>query len=57
MRVLRVIVSTLVGYDIRRYYGAILPSLFVVTGGVGFCVLGCILGGQALASIANLSWT
>ena len=41
----------------RRYYGVMLPSLLLVMGGVGFCVLNCILGGQALASIANISWT
>ena len=40
-----------------RYYGVTLPSLLFVTNGVCFCVLNCILGGQALASIANISWT
>jgi purine-cytosine permease-like protein len=43
--------------NVRRYYGVILPSLLVLTAGVGFCSLNCILGGQALASIANISWT
>ena len=43
--------------NVRRYYGVILPSLLVLTTGVGFCSLNCILGGQALASIANISWT
>lgn len=43
--------------NLRRYYGVMVPSLFLVMGGVGFCVLNCILGGQALASIANISWT
>lgn len=43
--------------NVRRYYGVMLPSLLLVMGGVGFCVLNCILGGQALASIANISWT
>jgi len=33
------------------------PSLLTVLGGVGFCVLDNIVGGQALASIANISWT
>ena len=28
-----------------------------VAGGVGFSILNSILGGQALASIANISWT
>jgi len=40
-----------------RYYGVMLPSLLFVMNGVSFCVLNCILGGQALASIANISWT
>jgi len=39
------------------YYGVMLPSLLFVLNGVSFCVLNCILGGQALASIANISWT
>ena len=43
--------------NVRRYYGVMLPSLLLIMGGVGFCVLNCILGGQALASIANISWT
>jgi len=32
-------------------------SLLVVMSGVGFCTLNCILGGQALSSISNISWT
>ena len=33
------------------------PSLLTLTLGVGFSVLNSIVGGQALASIANISWT
>ena len=33
------------------------PGLLAVADAVGFCVLNSILGGQALASIANISWT
>lgn len=33
------------------------PSLLSLTTNVGFCILNSILGGQALASIANISWT
>jgi len=33
------------------------PSLLSLTSNVGFCILNSILGGQALASIANISWT
>jgi hypothetical protein len=39
-----------------RYYGAMVPSLITITGGVGVCILNSILGGQALSSIANISW-
>ncbi|KAN0107482.1 NCS cytosine-purine permease [Russula decolorans] len=39
------------------YYGAMVPSLLSLTSNVGFCILNSILGGQALASIANISWT
>ncbi|KAF8480312.1 NCS cytosine-purine permease, partial [Russula ochroleuca] len=39
------------------YYGAMVPSLLSLISNVGFCTLNCILGGQALASIANISWT
>jgi purine-cytosine permease-like protein len=40
-----------------RYYGVIAPSLFGIMGGIGFCILNSILGGQALATVANISWT
>ncbi|KAH9974795.1 cytosine-purine permease [Lactifluus volemus] len=39
------------------YYGVTVPSLLAVVTGLGFCVLNCILGGQALATVANISWT
>ncbi|KAI0289622.1 cytosine-purine permease [Russula brevipes] len=39
------------------YYGVIIPSLFTVAAGLGYCILNSILGGQALASIANITWT
>ncbi|KAH9985669.1 permease for cytosine/purines, uracil, thiamine, allantoin-domain-containing protein [Russula compacta] len=39
------------------YYGAMVPSLLAITGGMGYCILNSILGGQALATIANISWT
>ena len=32
-------------------------GLISVVSGVGFAVLNNILGGQALSSIANMSWT
>jgi len=32
-------------------------SLLVVMSGIGFGILNCILGGQALSSITNISWT
>lgn len=41
----------------RRYYGAMVPSLICVTISLGFVILGSIVGGQALASIANISWS
>jgi hypothetical protein len=40
-----------------RYYGAMVLGLLAVASGVGFAVLNNILGGQALSSIANMSWT
>lgn len=43
--------------EICRYYGVIIPSFLSIAGGVGFCILNSILGGQTLASIANISWT
>ncbi|KAI0042823.1 NCS cytosine-purine permease [Auriscalpium vulgare] len=41
------------------YYGVMVPSLLALMGGCGFCILNCILGGQALSSVSNgsLSWT
>ncbi|KAI0252914.1 NCS cytosine-purine permease, partial [Lactifluus subvellereus] len=39
------------------YYGVMVPSLFSIMSGVGFCILNSILGGQALATVANISWT
>jgi len=39
------------------YYGAMVPSLLTLTLAVGFSILNNIVGGQALASIANISWT
>ena len=38
----------------RRYYGAIIPSLFSIIQGFGFCIMNSILGGQALASLAPI---
>ncbi len=42
--------------NINRYYGAMVPGLLAVADAVGFCILNSILGGQALSSIANISW-
>lgn len=39
------------------YYGVMVPSLLSLIGFVGFAVLNCIVGGQALASVGNVSWT
>ncbi|KAI0284677.1 permease for cytosine/purines, uracil, thiamine, allantoin-domain-containing protein [Russula aff. rugulosa BPL654] len=39
------------------YYGAMVPGLLAVADAFGFCILNSILGGQALSSIANISWT
>ncbi|KAI0064983.1 NCS cytosine-purine permease [Artomyces pyxidatus] len=41
------------------YYGVMIPSVLALMGGCGFCILNCILGGQALASVSdgNLSWS
>ncbi|KAI9510186.1 permease for cytosine/purines, uracil, thiamine, allantoin-domain-containing protein [Russula earlei] len=39
------------------YYGVMVPCMLTIMGEVGFCVLNNVLGGQALASIANISWT
>ncbi|KAI9510190.1 NCS cytosine-purine permease [Russula earlei] len=39
------------------YYGTMVPSLFSLVLGLGFSVLNSILGGQALATIANISWS
>ncbi|KAF8954891.1 cytosine-purine permease [Flammula alnicola] len=41
------------------YYGVILPCIMNLIGMIGFSILNCILGGQALASVSshNLSWT
>ncbi|RDB27544.1 Purine-cytosine permease fcyB [Hypsizygus marmoreus] len=41
------------------YYGVIIPCIFNLIGMIGFSILNCILGGQALASVSNdnLSWT
>jgi len=36
------------------YYGTIVPSLFGIIHGFGFCILNSILGGQALASLAPI---
>jgi purine-cytosine permease-like protein len=47
----------MVNDNICRYYGAMIPGLLSVASGVGFAVLNNILGGQALSSIANMSWT
>ena len=43
--------------DICRYYGAAVPSFLSITTAVGFNILNNIVGGQALSSIANVSWT
>ncbi|KAF4616321.1 hypothetical protein D9613_008493 [Agrocybe pediades] len=41
------------------YYGVIVPCFLNLLGVIGFSVLNCILGGQALASVTEgrLSWT
>jgi len=39
------------------YYGVTIPSLLSIIGFIGFAVLNCIVGGQALASVGNISWT
>ncbi|KAF5341318.1 hypothetical protein D9758_016174 [Tetrapyrgos nigripes] len=41
------------------YYGVIIPSILNLIGGLGFCILDCIVGGQTLASVADgrMSWT
>ncbi|KAH9477681.1 Purine-cytosine permease fcyB [Psilocybe cubensis] len=41
------------------YYGVIVPCIMNLIGMIGFSILNCILGGQALASVSshNLSWT
>ncbi|KAF5335050.1 hypothetical protein D9758_016322 [Tetrapyrgos nigripes] len=41
------------------YYGVIVPSILNLIGGFGFCILGCIVGGQTLASVTDgrMSWT
>ncbi|KAI9458940.1 NCS cytosine-purine permease [Lactarius psammicola] len=39
------------------YYGVMVPSLLCVIGFIGFAVLNSIVGGQALASVGNVSWT
>ncbi|KAF8480409.1 NCS cytosine-purine permease, partial [Russula ochroleuca] len=39
------------------YYGAMAPSFLAITAGVIFSILNSILGGQALSSVANISWT
>ncbi|KAI0289689.1 NCS cytosine-purine permease [Multifurca ochricompacta] len=39
------------------YYGVMVPSLLSLVSGIGFCILNSILGGQALASVGNISWT
>ncbi|CAA7268419.1 unnamed protein product [Cyclocybe aegerita] len=41
------------------YYGVIIPCVMNLIGMIGFSILNCILGGQALASVTNdnLSWT
>ncbi|KAH9051848.1 NCS cytosine-purine permease [Lactarius vividus] len=39
------------------YYGVMAPSLLGVIGFIGFAVLNSIVGGQALASVGNVSWT
>lgn len=39
------------------YYGVTVPSLLCVITFIGFTVLNSILGGQALATVGNVSWT
>ncbi|KDQ60371.1 hypothetical protein JAAARDRAFT_126119 [Jaapia argillacea MUCL 33604] len=41
------------------YYGVILPCVLNCINMCGFCILNCILGGQALSSVSNghLSWS
>ena len=37
-----------------RYYGTIIPSLFSIIHGFGFCIMSSILGAQALGSLAPI---
>ncbi|KAN0129707.1 NCS cytosine-purine permease [Lactarius tabidus] len=39
------------------YYGVTVPSLLCMIGFIGFAVLNSIVGGQALASVGNVSWS
>ncbi|KAK2465080.1 hypothetical protein APHAL10511_002888 [Amanita phalloides] len=41
------------------YYGIIIPCILNLIGMCGFCIINCILGGQALSSVSDghLSWT
>ncbi|KAH8984952.1 NCS cytosine-purine permease [Lactarius akahatsu] len=39
------------------YYGVMVPSMLSVIGFIGFAVLNNIVGGQALASVGDVSWT
>ena len=43
--------------NICRYHGAMVPSLLSVMNAVIFSILNNIVGGQALSSVANISWT
>ncbi|KAG7446742.1 uncharacterized protein BT62DRAFT_986678 [Guyanagaster necrorhizus] len=51
--------AEVVNMMLSRYFGVIIPCIFNLIGMCGFCILNCILGGQALSSVAdgNLSWT
>ena len=51
------VLAMVVVINFCRYYGATVPSFLSIACNVGFITLNCILGGQALASIANISWT
>ena len=42
---------------LNSYYGVIISSLHSVIAFMGFSVLNSIVGGQALASVGNVSWT
>ena len=47
-----------VDFDLKRYYGTMIPTTLNLATLVGYCILNSIVSGQALSSISNdhLSW-